>query len=275
MYFREYFAKVFSLSFPVRKQHTCTVFSKTQNLTSKKNLSQNSENYARVLSLSLPDGNKYLMIGCIDINAKEKAQGCQIRCSMSGLICNARYFFCWACRAQNLYFSVILSGSGPCHFFAGLRHRTLQGDYTGCNTRNGQKLSSSQARARSGHQFSCCLVYLHFLCDILFSRTLVSSESDAQNTCLGNLIRSLTPIHPYSLSDPLTACNRRGRGGNDSVHCFLQHCMRSVQCPYQRLHEHSLLPASNACTVMLLTVLCSTVMLVWGKELGLRPAAST
>ena len=36
----------------------------------------------------------------------------------------------------------------------------------GCHTGNGEKLS----RARSGNQLSCCLVSLHFLCDILSGR---------------------------------------------------------------------------------------------------------
>ena len=63
--------------------------------------------------------------------------------------------------------------AGTCsHSCPVLIMRLLRGQME-CRTGNGEKLSSSQAAARSGHQLSCCLVSLHFLCDILATLTVV------------------------------------------------------------------------------------------------------
>ena len=41
----------------------------------------------------------------------------------------------------------------------------VQSNPTGCRTGNGET-KQKPSRARAGHQISCCLVYLRFLCDI-------------------------------------------------------------------------------------------------------------
>ena len=72
----------------------------------------------------------------------------------------------------------------------------------GMSHRNWRETKQQLSRARSGHLISCCLVSLHFLCDILSSRPVLYIYTGFEPKV------HLMPFHPFPPRPPSTRSMR-------------------------------------------------------------------